>query len=381
MRAALIVLDSVGCGHAPDAHAYGDAGANTLGHILAISYPPALPTLRSLGLDLILAGAAGKDIFRAFASTPPSASIGWLQELSPGKDTTTGHWELAGQPLSQPFATFTHFPESFLSALSAASGLSFLGNYPQSGTLILDELGAKHLATGQPILYTSADSVLQIAAHHDVLPLADLHRLCQLARDLLDAQGLRVGRVIARPFSGQPGCWIRSAGRRDFSLTPPETMLDRLQHRGITTRGIGKIGDIFAHRGLTSSHPTSSNADGMATITSLWQEAKLATSPTLLVANLVDFDSLYGHRRDPQGYADALSAFDSWLASFLPEISPHDLVLLTADHGNDPTWQGTDHTREQVPLFALGQLAQPPQLLGPLQGFHHVARLLESFFP
>jgi phosphopentomutase len=341
-RALLLVLDSVGCGHAPDAAAYGDEGANTLGHILEQRPQTKLPTLKSLGLYQALALARGEEP----CSPPLRGGVGVLTEHSAGKDTTTGHWELAGAVIEEPFATFARFPDELVQAIEHESGVKFLGNSAASGTAILDELGAKHVATGHPILYTSADSVLQIAAHEDVLPLERLYEICRVARRHCDSW--RIGRVIARPFVGEPGNFTRTANRHDFSMLPPRTVLNALTDAGVPVIGIGKISDIFAASGISESHPTKSNADGMATIDRLWAEHR----DGLLFANLVDFDSLFGHRRNVEGYAQALEAFDSWLAEFLPKIEPGDLVLITADHGNDPTWRGTDHTRERVPIFA-----------------------------
>lgn len=348
-RALLLVLDSVGCGHAPDAAAYGDEGANTLGHILEQRPQTKLPTLKSLGLYQALALARGEEP----CSPPLRGGVGVLTERSAGKDTTTGHWELAGVVIKEPFATFERFPDELVQAIEYESGVKFLGNFAASGTAILDELGAEHVATGRPVLYTSADSVLQIAAHEAVIPLERLYEICRVARRHCDAW--RIGRVIARPFVGEPGNFTRTANRHDFSMLPPRTVLNALTDAGVSVIGIGKISDIFAASGISESHPTKSNADGMATIDRLWAEH----CEGLLFANLVDFDSLFGHRRDVEGYAEALEAFDAWLAEFLPRIEPGDLVLITADHGNDPTWRGTDHTRERVPVFA-------PNAQGPL---------------
>ena len=340
-RALLLVLDSVGCGRAPDAAAYGDEGANTLGHILEQRPQTKLPTLKSLGLYQALALARGEEP----CSPPLRGAVGVLTERSTGKDTTTGHWELAGALIEEPFTTFERFPDELVQAIEHESGVKFLGNFAASGTAILNELGAEHVATGQPILYTSADSVLQIAAHEALIPLERLYEICRVARRHCDAW--RIGRVIARPFVGEPGHFTRTANRHDFSLLPPRTVLNALTDAGVPVIGIGKISDIFAASGISESHPTKSNADGMATIDRLWTERREG----LFFANLVDFDSLFGHRRDVEGYTVALEAFDTWLAEFLPKIEPGDLVLITADHGNDPTWRGTDHTRERVPVF------------------------------
>ena len=355
-RALLIVLDSVGIGHAPDAADYGDAGADTVGHILRQRPHTRLPHLDRCGLTAARALAAG------FPSDPVDSHPRWsfaaARGKSPGKDTTTGHWEIAGAPLDRPFATHASFPPEVIARLESATACRYLGNYARSGTAILDELGAEHLRTGLPILYTSADSVMQIAAHEDVIPLEDLYLICKLARPIAD--DLHIGRVIARPFSGEPGNFHRTPHRRDFSLKPPRTVLTALTDSGIPVISVGKIADIFAGDGISLSHPTKSNADGMELIDRLWIETDL-DDRHLIFANLVDFDMHYGHRRDVEGYAKALEAFDTWLGDLIGLICEDDLVILTADHGNDPTWTGTDHTREQVPL-----LVHAPGLSGSL---------------
>ena len=362
MRALLLILDSVGCGSAPDAAAYGDEGADTLGHIFARTPNLALPNLDALGLAAIM-GREGP---------AKRASWGRMSERSAGKDTTTGHWEIAGVVLEKAFNTFARFPDELMRAIEREAGVEFIGNYPQSGTVILDELGAEHVRTGRPILYTSADSVMQIAAHENVIALERLYEICRIARRHCDAW--QVGRVIARPFIGEPGAWQRTSGRHDFSLVPPRTILNALTDAGIAVRGIGKISDIFAASGIADSTPTKSNAEGMATIERLWSETKRG----LLFANLVDFDMLFGHRRDVAGYAQALRDFDFWLPSFLKNVTPADLVIITADHGNDPTWRGTDHTREQVPLLVLhGGRAGT---LGTRETFADIAASLAAFF-
>jgi phosphopentomutase len=367
MRSLLLVLDSVGCGHASDAATYGDEGANTLGHILERRPSTTLPTLKSLGLDHVLTLARGEEP----CSLPLRGAVGVLTERSAGKDTTTGHWELAGAVTDEAFATFEQFPDELVRAIEGEADVEFLGNRAASGTAILETLGAEHVATGKPILYTSADSVLQIAAHEDVIPLERLYAICRIARRHADAA--RIGRVIARPFIGTAGSFLRTANRHDFSLVPPRTILNALGDAGIPVRGVGKISDIFAGSGVTESHPTKSNADGMAVIDRLWHEHR----DGLVFANLVDFDMLFGHRRDVEGYARALEEFDTWLAGFLPRIEPGDLVLITADHGNDPTWRGTDHTRERVPLFAPNS---PPALLGTSDTYADVAATLAAHF-
>ena len=363
MRALLLVLDSAGCGRAPDAAAYGDEGADTLGHIFAAQPALALPALFSLGLGQII-GAKN--------APQPIASHGRMRERSHGKDTTTGHWEIAGVILDQPFATYPRFPAELVAAIQSEAGITFLGNYPQSGTTILVELGAEHVRTGQPILYTSADSVLQIAAHESVIPLPRLYEICRIARRHADPW--RIGRVIARPFAGEGGAFQRTSGRHDFSAVPPRTVLDALAAAGRSVEGVGKISDIFAGRGLTSSTPTASNAEGMSAIDALWATGR----DGLIFANLVDFDMHFGHRRDVPGYANALVEFDRWLATFLPRCAPDDLVIITADHGNDPTWPGTDHTREEVPLLVLH--ADRRTNLGTRETFADIAATLAEFF-
>ena len=362
MRALLLVLDSVGCGYAPDAAAYGDEGADTLGHILAAQPTLTLPALYSLGLGQIVGGISGATL----------ASYGRMRERSAGKDTTTGHWEIAGTILDEPFAVFEKFPPALVSAIEQEAGVTFLGNYPRSGTTILDELGAEHVRTGRPILYTSADSVIQIAAHESVIPLDRLYAICRIARRHADAW--RIGRVIARPFTGAPGTFQRTSHRHDYSMLPPRTVLDALTDAGIAVHGVGKISDIFAGRGVAHSTPTAANAEGMQVIDRLWAGLR----DGLVFANLVDFDMLYGHRRDPAGYARSLMECDAWLGAFVEKVTSADLVILTADHGNDPTWTGTDHTREEVPLLALhGGRAGP---LGTRASYADAAATLAEFF-
>lgn len=366
-RALVIVLDSVGCGNAPDAAAYGDAGADTLGHLFGRIADLELPNLVSLGLGKLLG-------LKDAAETLPGAAWARLTERSAGKDTTTGHWELMGCTVDVPFATFESFPPDLIEQLERRGGVEFLGNSAASGTEILVRLGEEHLRTGRPILYTSADSVLQIAAHEEVFGLERLWALCRTARELLDKRGIRIGRVIARPFVGSCAAdFKRTGNRHDYSLVPGETALNRLQQRGVETIGVGKIADIFAGAGISESWPTQSNSEGMAVIGRLWEEQRAADH--FILANLVDFDSLYGHRRDPAGYAACLREFDAWLGTFIPIVKPGDLVILTADHGNDPYHTGTDHTREQVPLLTLGAA-------GPLADgiFSDVASMVERHF-
>jgi len=368
-QALLIVLDSVGIGHAPDAVDFGDEGADTLGHIRDTIHDFALPHLDAAGLLSCAALAAGND-----PDTATALSRGCLTGRAPGKDTVTGHWELAGAILERPFATFERFPEELVAEMQAHCGVSFLGNYARSGTVILEELGAEHLRTGRPILYTSADSVIQIAAHEAVIPVPDLYEICRHCRLIADRE--RIGRVIARPFEGEPGSFRRTANRHDFAMQPPPTVLNRLVAAGVETIGVGKIGDIFPGSGIMRSIPTKNNADGCEVMDRLLDVA--VEKPRLIFSNLVDFDSLYGHRRDSAGYARALQEFDEWFGEFLPRLDDETLLILTADHGNDPTWAGTDHTRERVPLLV--KMPGEPRCLGTRETFADVAASLADWF-
>jgi phosphopentomutase len=342
-RVLVLVLDSVGCGALPDAAAFGDEGTNTLRHTAEAVGGLALPHLAGLGLGRITP-VPGVD-----PVDPPRAAFGRLAERSPGKDTTTGHWELMGVVLEDPFPVFPEgFPAAMIRAFCEAVGVDgVLGNRPASGTVIIEELGPEHERTGRPIVYTSADSVFQIAAHTDVIRLERLYALCETARRLLDPAG--VGRVIARPFEGKPGHYRRTYDRRDYSLAPPaETVLDRVRAAGLPVVGVGKIHDIFAGTGLTESRSTRGNADALRVTARALEEIREG----LILVNLIDFDSLYGHRRDPAGYARCLEEFDAGLPALLDRLESGDLCILTADHGNDPTHAAsTDHTREYVPVL------------------------------
>ena len=362
MRALVLVLDSVGIGHAPDAAKYGDEGANTLGHIFARVPALRLPNLVALGLSKIL---NGND------SSKSLASYGKMQERSAGKDTTTGHWEIAGAIVDVPFAVFETFPNELVAAIEREAGVQFIGNYARSGTTILEELGSEHVRTRHPILYTSADSVLQIAAHEEILPVEKLYELCRIARR--HADNLRIGRVIARPFVGKDK-FTRTENRHDFSMKPPPTVLNAICKARIPVIAVGKISDIFAGEGISESHPTKSNSDGMDKIDNLWSKLERG----FIFANLVDFDMLYGHRRDVAGYAQALMELDEWIGGFIKNVAPDDLVVITADHGNDPTFRGTDHTREQVPLFVLHN--RESRDLGTRSTFADAAPSLTDFF-
>ena len=295
-----------------------------------------------------------------------------MQERSAGKDTTTGHWEIAGVILDEPFAVFERFPDELVRAIERDAGVKFIGNYARSGTTILEELGAEHLRTGKPILYTSADSVLQIAAHEEVIAIDRLYEICRIARQHADR--FRIGRVIARPFRGNAGNFVRTSRRHDFSMEPPRTILNAISEKNIPVIGVGKISDIFAGAGITQSFPTTDNDEGMRRLDNIWEKLESG----LVFANLVDFDMLHGHRRDSAGYARALEKFDCWLGPFVAKILPDDLVIITADHGNDPSYSGSDHTREQVPLFVLHQRAT--RNLGTRETFADVAATLAEFF-
>ncbi len=345
-RAILVVLDGVGAGANPDAAAYGDAGASSLEHCASAIGGLALPNLGRVGLGNIT----------PILGTPPTplatGSFGRMAEAAAGKDSTTGHWEMTGVTLRRPLPTYPHgFPPEVVSAFEQAIGRQTLGNQVASGTTIIQEFGAEHVHTGRPILYTSADSVFQVAAHQEIIPLTELYAICQTARQLLTGEHA-VGRVIARPFLGTPGDFTRTTHRRDFSLEPPgRTLLDALQAAGKTVVGIGKIADLFADRGLTAQDHTETNREGMeATLD--WLEKDFTG---LLFVNLVEFDMLWGHRRDSQGYAQALREVDSWFARVQQVLRPGDAIFFTADHGVDPTFKGTDHTREYVPLLAYGE--------------------------
>jgi len=370
MRALLIVLDSVGIGHAPDAAKYGDEGANTLGHIFSRCRDTWLPNLCALGLPKVLDEKYSWT--RKTFALPHLASFGRMVERSAGKDTTTGHWEIAGVILDNPFSVFLRFPYELVDAIEKDAGVKFIGNYACSGTTILEQLGSEHIRTGHPILYTSADSVLQIAAHEKVIPVETLYDICRIARRHADK--FRIGRVIARPFIESDGKFVRTANRHDFSYKPPRTVLNAIVDAGFPTIGVGKIGDIFAGEGITESHLAKSNREGMGGMDRLWS----TTDRGLIFCNLVDFDMIYGHRRDVAGYAMALSEFDEWLGPFIDKVSAEDLVIITADHGNDPTFRGTDHTREQVPLFVMHQ--RQSRDLGTRQTYADVAASLAEFF-
>ena len=363
------MLDSVGVGELPDAAAYGDQGSNTLGNI-ARHVALRLPTLRSLGLALVadVGGDPPAEILGAF---------GRMAEASPGKDSVTGHWELMGLVLDRPFPVFPDgFPRDLIQTFERRIRRGTIGNKVASGTAIIDELGPEHVRTGKPIVYTSADSVFQIAAHEDVIPIAELYRYCEIAFELA-AKGLGVGRVIARPFVGTEGRYSRTANRRDFALTPfVDTALDKLTNAGVPVHAIGKIEDLFAGRGIGSAVHTKSDDHGMDEVL----RALETRDRGLVFANLVDFDTVYGHRNDVGGYAQNLERFDVRLAEVLPRLSPNDMLIVTADHGNDPSTPSTDHSREHVPVFVVGKSVRPSVDLGLRSTFADVGQTIAEVF-
>lgn len=342
-RIFVIVMDSVGIGEAPDAEDFGDKGSDTLGHIAERMNGLKMPNLGKLGLSNI---RQIKGIEKAVA---PQAYFTKMKEASNGKDTMTGHWEIMGLNISTPFQVFPDgFPELLIHELEAKTGRPVIGNKPASGTEILDELGAEHLKTGALIVYTSADSVLQIAAHEEVVPLDELYKICEIARELTMQDQFKVGRVIARPFLGEPGNFKRTSNRHDYALKPfNRTVMDELKDSGFDVLAIGKISDIFDGEGVTESLRTVSNMDGMDKLLQTIDQDFTGLS----FLNLVDFDALFGHRRDPEGYGKALEEFDERMAEVIEKVTEDDLVIITADHGNDPVHAGTDHTREYVPLL------------------------------
>jgi phosphopentomutase len=369
-RAIVLVLDSLGIGELPDAAAYRDEGSHTLGNICR-TVPVRVPVLTALGLGCITALEGIPPVGR------PAAAYGRMAEQSPGKDSVTGHWEIAGIVLDRAFPTFPDgFPASLMDAFEAAIGRRSLGNVVASGTEIIARLGAEHVRTGAPIVYTSADSVFQIAAHEDVIPVPELYRMCEIAYTLA-VEGLGLGRVIARPFVGRPGEFTRTANRHDFAMPPTgETLLDRLTARGVPVRAIGKISDLFAGRGVAHAVHTGSDEEVMDAV-----DADLAgVDEGLIFANLVDFDTLYGHRNDAAGYAANLERFDARLARVLERLRPGDLLVITADHGNDPTTPSTDHSREYVPLLLTGGAVARHVNVGTRHTFADLGQTLADWF-
>src|SRR5579864_2021139 len=355
-RVIWIVLDSVGIGELPDAADYGDVGRNTLGHI-AESRPLKMPNLVRLGLANIA------PLAHLQPDVAPLGAFGKGATHSPGKDTTTGHWEMAGVWLTQAFPTYPHgFPPELIAEFERQIRRATIGNKPASGTEIIKELGEEHVRTGKPIVYTSGDSVFQIAAHEDVIPIAGLYRMCEIARKLLDGPN-RVGRVIARPFAGAPGHFARTPRRHDYAVDPPKPMLlDVLAERAVPVFGIGKIHDIYNGRGVKDYVTTKNNADGMDMLTAALRERPRG----LIFCNLVDFDMLFGHRKDVEGFAKSLEEFDQLLTAFLALLQPADLLMITADHGcdPDPRWPTTDHSRKYVPILAYSPQARAARNLG-----------------
>jgi len=369
-RFILLVLDSVGIGEMPDASRFGDAGSDTLGNLLA-EEKPSLPHLGRLGLGNI----------RSLPNLPPApnpeGAFGKAAILSNGKDTTVGHWEIAGLITADPFPTYPEgFPDRIVIPFCGAIDRGILGNRPASGTEIIKELGAEHIRTGKPIVYTSADSVFQVAAHEEVIPLRELYRICEIARQLLDVPD-RVARVIARPFLGSPGAFRRTGNRKDFAIPPPApTLLDLLKDRGLPVVGVGKISSIFDDRGLTESLPAHDNAECVnQSINALGMIRE-----GLIFANLVDFDMLWGHRNDAAGYARGLEEFDRRLPELRARMEPRDCLIITADHGCDPTTPGTDHTREYVPILACGSRVRGGVCLGTRETLADMGQTIADSF-
>ena len=369
-RAIVLVLDSVGIGELPDAAAYGDRGSNTVGNI-ARRIRLHLPALCALGFDRLV------DLSGPPAEKAPQGAFGRMAEASAGKDSVTGHWELMGVVLDRPFPVFpSGFPRETIEEFERRIGRGTLGNIVASGTHIIDELGPRHLETGWPIVYTSADSVFQIAAHEEIVPVKELYRICEAAYAIA-VEGMGIGRVIARPFVGQPGHFTRTANRRDFTKPPMgQTLLDLLNDAGVPVVAIGKVNDLFAGRGISRALPTSSDDEGM----DLVEKEMRQTRRGLIFANLVDFDTLYGHRNDIRGYAANLERFDARVSEVLGRLEPDDLLVMTADHGNDPTTPSTDHSREYVPLLVIGRRTRPGVDLGTRSTFADLGQTLAENF-
>jgi phosphopentomutase len=369
-RALLLVLDSVGIGEAPDAAEFGDVGSNTVGHIAETVDGFEMPRMRRLGFGNI-------DEFAQMAPVEqPAASFGRMQEVAPGKDTTSGHWEFAGLVMDEGFRTFPDgFGDDIIEPFCEAIGVDgVLGNKPESGTVIIKELGKEHEATGKPIVYTSADPVFQIAAHEDVVPVEKLYEWCKAAYDIVTPRG--ISRVIARPFVGQWPDYTRTSNRKDFSVPPPrETVLERLSDNDVHVTAVGKIGNIYASRGCDTEIKTENNDHGVEVTLDC-----IAERDGLIFTNLVDFDSKYGHRRNPEGYAKALMRFDQQVDSIIDALDDGDLLIITADHGNDPTYTGTDHTREYVPLISMVKGGKSGVNLGTRSTFADVGRTIADYF-
>ncbi len=371
-RAAIIVLDGLGIGPAPDTAEYGDAGSDTLGNVARAVGGLKLPNLEKLGLGKCRAGSA---IAGLAPGVRPTAAYGIAQPASAGKDSTTGHWEMCGVVLEEAFRTYPKgFPVALLDAFAQRTGRGWLGNKAASGTAIIDELGAEHQRSGKWIVYTSADSVFQIAAHEDTVPLAELYRACAIAREMLLGEHA-VSRVIARPFAGTAGDYRRTAHRKDFSIAPVgTTLLDRLADAGVERVGIGKVDDLFAGRNITSEH-TPTNADAYRLI----EQALASLETGFVFVNVIEFDQTWGHRNDVPGFHEGLKELDAWVPRLVTRLRPDDLVILTADHGNDPTTPSTDHSREVVPILVLGPRVAPVAL-GIRRTFADLGQTVAEFF-
>ncbi|NLK73366.1 MAG: phosphopentomutase [Clostridiales bacterium] len=369
-RVILIVLDSIGIGALPDADKYGDAGANTLNHIAQICGGINIPNLSGLGIGNI----EGLDNIEK--ADEPTASFGRAKEMSSGKDTTTGHWEMMGLFLEKPFKTFHEgFPRDFIEAFSNKIGRKVIGNYPASGTEIIKELGKEHEETGAIIVYTSADSVFQIAAHEEVVPLEELYNICAVAREMLTGD-LQVARVIARPFTGKEGNYTRTSNRRDFSISPfSDTVLDFIKDKELEVKAVGKIEDIFNKKGITEAVHTENNMDGVDKTLDYMEK----NFEGLIFTNLVDFDSKYGHRRNPEGYKQAIEEFDDRLPEIIHALRDEDILIITADHGNDPTYIGTDHTREYIPVLVYGEYIKNGVDIGTLETFADIGATIADY--
>jgi len=368
-RAILLVLDSVGIGAAEDSCIYGDEACNTLKHIAEAMGGLKLPHMQALGLGCL------EELPGVKPASKPQGAYGKLVERSKGKDTTTGHWEMMGIVLEQPFPTYPNgFPQDVIQILEKRIGRPTLGNVVASGTEIIAQLGQQHLETGFPIVYTSVDSVFQMAAHEEIIPVAELYRMCQIAREILVGPN-EVGRVIARPFTGIPGNFVRTPRRHDFSLQPGPNILDSIVASGQKVIGVGKIKDIFAGRSITESYPIENNRDGMQKIVAILKEE----FDGMVFANLIDFDMLYGHRNDVQGYALALEEFDRWLPELFAAMGPEDVVFISADHGCDPTTCGTDHTREQVPVLVYGENILAGTAIGTRSSFADLGQTVAAY--
>jgi len=369
-RAIVIVLDGAGIGELPDAHLYGDAGSNTLGNV-AMQVALNIPTLASLGLSRVVS-LPHVPVFAA-----PIGAFGRMAERSAGKDSVTGHWELMGLVIERAFPTFASgFPRRLIAEFDRRIGRSSLGNVVASGTAVIEDFGPEHMRTGAPIVYTSADSVFQIAAHEQVVPVSQLYAWCEVAYALA-VEGLGVGRVIARPFVGELGNFRRTSNRHDYAMPPQgETLLDKLATAGTAVTAIGKIHDLFAGRGIAETHPTTSDDDGMTKVEAQMQRQKGG----LIFANLVDFDAVYGHRNDVPGYAANLERFDARLAAMRPRLRATDVLIITADHGNDPSTPSTDHSREHVPILLTGEHVRHGVDLGTRTSFADLAQTLAEAF-